>query len=764
LTVVDDETIISPATHEVVAPLETAIDPTAPAPNDPDVDPRAGLGALVRAALPVVPAVAAVAVMMSGLFNGAGALASALLAGLLGVLAASAVARVRNAVLVNLLMPVSVFMIGLLLIAPSGPSAIVRVASLARAAAASGDLLRPPVPFVPGWQALLGWIVGLVGFVAGWVAVSIGRRSIALLCTLPPTGIAAVALPDSAKLAHGLAAVVLFVIALGLLSATDATAGMDVRPSLAYEAGRAARAVPIIAVCAGLVYALTRFGVLFPSPIVDPQNQAQKPRTVPLSQVEDRVLFEVKSQVTGPWRMGALDVYDGTDWRLPPFAQTQIADVPRSGLLDRTRSPGLKATITVAGLQGGVLPGLPRPVGIVASGPKLAFDRRVDTLRVSQGQVQAGITYTVTAAVLPTVDELKATGAAVPKDLSGYTQIPSAPPGIAALIDRAPKTSKWEEYDFLRTFVLDNVTAAGSGVPVPVSPERVNAMVTGPKKEGTPFEIVAAQAMLARWIGLPGRIGYGFDGGEDVGGTLQVRPRHGAVFVEVYFPAQGWLPIIGTPLKAKPTLGTDPTQQRVDSTVLPSDELVVDLTLPFVVAPPSPFLRQLRLDVVIATAMALVLILLWFTHIPLVKARARARARAAARQAGSRARVAVAYATWRDAATDYGFRHTSDTPLAFLARVIPDEEHRALAWIVTRCLWGDLRGSVTEDHAVWAEELSRALCQRLSSGQPASMRVVAIFSRLSMREPWGREPKVTRLRIRSSGPRIAFARLRRAAA
>ena len=34
-------------------------------------------------------------------------------------------------------------------------------------------------------------------------------------------------------------------------------------------------------------------------------------------------------------------------------------------------------------------------------------------------------------------------------------------------------------------------------------------------KEGataTPYEIVAAEALLARWAGVPARIGFGFDG------------------------------------------------------------------------------------------------------------------------------------------------------------------------------------------------------------------------------------------------------------
>jgi hypothetical protein len=61
-------------------------------------------------------------------------------------------------------------------------------------------------------------------------------------------------------------------------------------------------------------------------------------------------------------------------------------------------------------------------------------------------------------------------------------------------------------------------------------------------------------------------------------------------------------------------------------------------------------------------------------------------------------------------------------------------------------LWGDLRRDVTDEHAVWADELARSLRHRLASAQPGSMRVVAFFSRLSLQEPWGRDLPARRTR------------------
>jgi hypothetical protein len=78
----------------------------------------------------------------------------------------------------------------------------------------------------------------------------------------------------------------------------------------------------------------------------------------------------------------------------------------------------------------------------------------------------------------------------------------------------------------------------------------------------------------------------------------------------------------------------------------------------------------------------------------------------------------------------------------FLDRLVDDEEHTELAWIVTRVLWGDLQHSVDLRHATVAEELSASLRRRLSASQPATVRTVAVFSRLSLRHPYAPETDV----------------------
>lgn len=722
---------------QVQSDVESAAEEESAKPEEPE---RSPYRIAVAVALPTI----ASALMVGGIFTGVGGRLYALVAGLLGIGLAIAIRRQRSPLALNLLVLLGLFAIGLLMVVPSGIGNIGSLRALVAGAAKSGDVLRPPVGLQPGWQAIIGWVMGTVGFVAAWLAIPVRRPSLGILLPLPVAAFAGISVPEAQQIPSGIAVLGLFAAGLGVLSSANEVESSDERPPLAYEVRKAIRSLPLIAVILVAMFGLSKAGFLFPETLIDPTKEPQRPKTIPLSEVEDRVLFDVEASISGPWRVGSLDVYDGKDWRLPPFAAS-TPKVPRNGIVDRDLQPGVKATFTVAGLGGTTLPGLPNMVALVAEGPELAFDSRNAAIKLAQGQVQAGLKYAVTAAALPSVEDLKKVTLSLPKDVEQFAKIGSPPPAVQGLIDQAPKTSKWEEFDFLRTHVLDNVTASGTGIPKSVTPERLNEILSG--SDASPYEIVAAQAMLARYIGLPSRIGYGYDGGEVIEGKLQVRPKNGASFVEVYFPGFKWLPIIGTPKKAKPTVG-DTSQQQFDPNILPSNEIAVQLYLPVVTAPESILADQIRRALLIGVPLLLLALLIYVTFPALFKAIVRTRRRSAARAAGPRAQVALAYAEWRDYATDFGFSFPTDTPLMFLDRFVEDPEHAELAWLVTRGLWGDLQQGLGIQHVATAEELSRALRRRLAQSQPGTVRTIAFVSRLSVRHPFAPETDLTRRKER----------------
>lgn len=680
------------------------------------------------------------AVMVGGIFAGASPRVYAAVAGLLGVALAVGISRIsRRPVLTYGLMAAGLFAIGLLCLLPN-VSDMVSVTERIREATKASSILRPPVEFDPGWKAVVGWLVGIVGFVATWTAIEVRWRSASLLLPLPVAAIAGISVPEAAQVPSGIVVLVLFAIGLGLIASEQAGGDDENKPSVGYEIRKALKALPLIAVITVALVALAQTDFLFPDPVFDPAQEPQKPKTQPLSEVEDRVLFEViDTELTGPFRTGSLDVYvpgDGS-WRLPPFAASELEPVPKNGIVDKdlVNRQDLHATFVVKGLGGAIVPALPNTVGIAAKGPRLSYDGRNSNIRLINGQAEPGFTYTVTAAGLPSIDDLKVIAFTnLPAEMGEFTRIPDPPPAVQNLIDQAPTSSKWEQFDWLRNWILENITVTGTGTPVDIPPERVAEIVSSTQK-ASPFELVATQAMLARWVGIPSRIGYGFDGGEKVGDALQVRPANGAAFVEVWFPGFKWLPVIGTPRKAEPTVG-DQSRVQTDPSIQPSNDVAAQLYLPLFVPPESVLAQQVGVVVLLLLPVVGFVALVYFLWPLARKWRRRARYREAARIAGPRARVAVAYAEWRDFATDLGFGYPAETPLTFLERFVDDEEHMELAWLTTRALWGDLRDQAPPEVAAAAEELSRSLRRRLASTQPATLRAVALISRLSLRRPF----------------------------
>ena len=140
------------------------------------------------------------------------------------------------------------------------------------------------------------------------------------------------------------------------------------------------------------------------------------------------------------------------------------------------------------------------------------------------------LTYTVEVRSTPTTAELDATAAPPKSILDEFTDMPTPPPAVVDLLRTAPQ-EPFTRLQFLRDALYRNVIAAGAGSQTDISPERVAEMLQ-PDTEANPFEITAAEAMLARWAGVPARIGCGYHRGEPEGTGFTLRPKHGAAWLE----------------------------------------------------------------------------------------------------------------------------------------------------------------------------------------------------------------------------------------
>lgn len=705
----------------------------------------------LRLAIAVGLCTVGTAVMAGGVFLGASPRIYAGIAGTAGVGLAVFASRLRKPGLANVVVVAGLFAIGLIAVVPSGLGNLGSLQSVVSAAVKNGNVTRPPVEFSVGWHAIIAWMLGVTGFTAAWVALAVRRPAIGIMIPLPVAAICGVSVPAGAQVPSGIAVLVLFAAALGILSSARAFRGDEERPPIGYELRKAGRGLLFIAVITAAMVGLAQTHVLFPKPVIDPTKQPQKPRVAPLDPAKDRVLF-VADPPTGPFRTGSLDVFDGTFFRLPAFTDSRLKIVGKSGIVNDKLPTGSAATIRIGELSGAVLPTLPNTVGVVARA-NLAYDARNGNIRFSQGGATPGFIYQVAAAPLPKISDLRSDADPLPPDVSQFVEVPPPPPAVVDLLAqaRAKATNKWDQYQFLYDQIINTVTADGTGAAnSPVPPARVQDLLAGSKK-GSPYEIVATEALVARWAGIPSRVAFGYDTVQNhcdlpdstsanchkVDNKFEFHPNDGATFVEIYFPHFEWLPINIPPKKSQPSLGSNPANQKVDPTIVPSDDIGVQVFLPTLVKAPSVLGRQIIAAFGIALPFAL-LGLLGYTLFPaLRKSVVRSRRRADARASGPRARIALAYAEWRDWAADMGYAHPSDTPLAYLDRFVEDDEHTEFAWLVTRSMWGDLQSHIDDGMAVNAEELSRALRLRLGAAHPATLRIIALLSRVSVRSPYG---------------------------
>ena len=97
--------------------------------------------------------------------------------------------------------------------------------------------------------------------------------------------------------------------------------------------------------------------------------------------------------------------------------------------------------------------------------------------------------------------------------------------------------------------------------------------------------------------------------------------------MEVYFPGYEWLPVIGTPKQAQPSVGSDPSEQQNDPNIVPSDDIGIELFLPVVIPPPACFTKQLQRGVLIALPIILLAVLIYVFYPAVRKAMIRSRRR-----------------------------------------------------------------------------------------------------------------------------------------
>lgn len=750
----------------VVDPDPIALPPMG-APDSEDGD-----GAPAERALhvPLVAGAAALstaaAVWMSGaLLRGAWMPRLLGLAGtLIGVgLVALGARRPRGRLHQLLVVPVAA-VVGAMAVAPAATGGTANLPGLVAEALRGGGLLQPPLPFDPGWRFILVVLFAVVGAAALSSALASGKPKVAVLIPLPVAFGAGLVQPEGAELVSAGGAIVLLTAGLALSYGAQLAAEGSLEGG--FEVRRLGRGLGMVAVLLVALVVLAQANLLFPSNDKDNVVPPRRPPDVPLE--ADRLLFTVQDDGPGPWRVGTLDGYDGEAWLLPPVSPKLVLKVDGGAFPTVAGSaPADRATRNVAfeinDVKGRILP-VPGLATRLVSGPNsVEFETRGEVPRL-EARLPSGLKYTVSALALPTARDLAKAPAANAETMREYGAAPPPPNAVVTLLAEAPN-EPFERLQFMRDRLYTSVVAAGAGKPGDVPPSRVAEMLND-GNEATPYEITAAEALLARWAGIPSRIGFGYHGGQKGDRGFEVRPKNGAAWLEVWFEGYGWVPFVGTPPRAKASANEDLKLDVPD--VLATEDIAMTVFVPFRRLSFRLLYETVRYWLVRLAPVALLLAAGWF-GLPALAKRVRTRKRRRFALAhGALARIWVGYAELRDRCTDLNVGPPLATPLEFVDHFEPDREHEELAWIVTRAVWGDVRRDLRDEDAEVFEDLASSVSRRIAAGQGPINRTLGRVSTASLKQPYADDvPNVwwdlAALRPSPSSFKLVARRLRRLA-
>lgn len=656
----------------------------------------------------------------------AGSAAPAVLLGLAvgGVVLAVLAGRGRRAAWMQVLTPLLTLAV---LLTAAGDGSPRVLAGAVVDAVRSGQISNPPIVFSSAWQAVCGVLLLTLGPAAVYAALAGRNTRWAAAVPLPVViGLALVQAPGR-ELTTTLPALLLSLVAFAVADRGErARDGVVAEPVRLVDLAKTAVALLLVG---GAVVGATRFGLLGDIRL---QEAPQPPRPPAVQRGETgETLFTMRSTRPTPLRIGTLDTYDGSQWLTPDIDPGALATIGDGALAPAPTGPDGLATvaatsITVASTEvGRFLPLVPGAFAVNGVSPQAQVLPGSGALRTPVA-TERGASYTVRSA-RPDPARLARTPFAA--------AAPTAPPGPAAsalVAALPPGATSWARLQIVRRALFAKAVQTTPGTPVAVTPARVEDILRGSPATG--FEIAAADGLLARWAGLQSRLAYGYLKQQpDTDGSFTLTRGDGATWVEIKTRAGEWIALVDRPE------GTTPAPQSTTTRLVPNGQRTAQLFVPVHRDPDTLVTSVIAWWVGCYLAVAAGLIALWLlvpAGLRAVRARRRARWAAAL---GVRERIAVEYARLRDAAIDLNVGSATMTPLEFLDALEPDPDHRELAWLVERALWGDLRRDLREDDADAARRLVRSLRGRLVHGQPYAQRVLGFASHASLRAGWAPE-------------------------
>ncbi|PJJ72705.1 transglutaminase superfamily protein [Diaminobutyricimonas aerilata] len=378
------------------------------------------------------------------------------------------------------------------------------------------------------------------------------------------------------------------------------------------------------------------------------------------------------------------------------------------------------------------------------------FNPVTDTAAVVDG-LRPGDMYRLQAIVPdePTIEELEGInpGAAVVPDPE------VVPEELAERLDQyaaAATTPGAALVDALEGLARDGYISHGQEDEPPSrsghSADRITQLLTEPLMIGDAEQYAVTAALMARQLGFPARVVFGF-APEEVGSTTTVRGDDVTAWIEIDTAERGWVAVdpnpavrpipeappeeptpVSRPQPVVPPPATQPDER--DDQVPPESDQEQPEAL-------DPLLALLLTVLAVAGWSLLALAILASPFLAIIGSKV-LRARRRRRAADPRDRIRGGWDEFADAALDHGYRPTATATRSEVAETVGGTKSRILAYIADRASFAPGAPPEDDPDRVWrsVDELKQAMDAKLTRWE----RLRARLSLRSLRRYAGRRP------------------------
>lgn len=290
----------------------------------------------------------------------------------------------------------------------------------------------------------------------------------------------------------------------------------------------------------------------FPDPNTQLSNELHTSQAVP-------VLSYRSSDATGQYlQIYTLDNLTGSGWKMFSQPESLVPVTPLlpapPGLTDHTGATRVTTYITIGPTVGQddllALP-IPYPATAVSAPGTLRADR-ASLMLFDNGVRLAGLSYSVTSLDdTPPTQALNDAQQAPASITSHYLEVPPSYDTLHALAESVVKGAR-AKTTFQDALALQDWLSAGTftytlNAPTVVDASGLTTFLTSTKR-GYCQQFSFAMAVLARLLGIPSRVAYGFTSGTSTNsGTWLVTSHDAHAWPELYFQDFGWLRFEPTP-------------------------------------------------------------------------------------------------------------------------------------------------------------------------------------------------------------------------